>query len=290
MISGIDPKVDYAFKRIFGIEANTPILLDLLNAVLDPPPGRRIEALELCNPFNEKETSADKLSIVDVKARDERGEYYNVEMQMHAGPAYPERVLYYWAKIYSNQLAAADDYDELKPTFSISFVNDVLFADVPEYHSIFELRNVLRPQVVFSPCQAIHLVELPKFRKRVEDLGGPFDRWCYFLKHAASLDSEQLPAVLHSPALERALEVLNVISKTDLERERYLAAERWERDHRTFVRAAEIAEAKGVVIGRIHVYQRLLNLPQTAINNLRTRSIADLEAEARMLEGKLTAK
>ena len=135
-------------------------------------------------------------------------------------------------------------------------------------------------------------------RRSVEELGGPFDVWCYFLRHAASLDSEHLPAVLHSPAVERALEVLNVISKTDLDRERYLAAERWERDHRTFVRAAEIAEARGrekwseqgSAIGRIHLCQRVLNLPQTAIADLRARSVADLEAEARMLEEKLTAK
>ena len=89
-----------------------------------------------------------------------------------------------------------------------------------------------------------------------------------------------------------------MISKTELDRERYLAAERWERDHRTFVRAAEIAEARGrekwseqgSAIGRIHLCQRVLNLPQTAIADLRARSVADLEAEARMLEEKLTAK
>jgi PD-(D/E)XK nuclease family transposase len=38
MIPGLDPKVDYAFKKVFGSEANTPILLDLLDAVLKPPP------------------------------------------------------------------------------------------------------------------------------------------------------------------------------------------------------------------------------------------------------------
>ena len=36
MIPGIDPKVDYAFKKLFAIQANVPLLLDLLNAVLKP--------------------------------------------------------------------------------------------------------------------------------------------------------------------------------------------------------------------------------------------------------------
>jgi PD-(D/E)XK nuclease family transposase len=43
MIPGIDPRVDYAFKRVFGTEANVPILIDFLHAILDPMPRRRFE-------------------------------------------------------------------------------------------------------------------------------------------------------------------------------------------------------------------------------------------------------
>lgn len=39
MILGIDPKNDYAFKRVFGSEQHTNILIHLLNAVLDLPAG-----------------------------------------------------------------------------------------------------------------------------------------------------------------------------------------------------------------------------------------------------------
>jgi predicted transposase/invertase (TIGR01784 family) len=108
MIPHIDPKVDYAFKKIFGSEANTPVLIDLLNAVLQPSPDRQIVDLQIQNPFNEKETADDKLSFVDIKARDQNGRIYNVEMQMCATPAYPGRVLYYWAKIYNHPLQRWD--------------------------------------------------------------------------------------------------------------------------------------------------------------------------------------
>ena len=37
---GIDPKNDYAFKRVFGSEAHTRVLVHVLNAVLEPPPGQ----------------------------------------------------------------------------------------------------------------------------------------------------------------------------------------------------------------------------------------------------------
>ena len=35
-----------------------------------------------------------------------------------------------------------DDYDDLRPTISISFLDGVLFADLPGFHSHFELREV----------------------------------------------------------------------------------------------------------------------------------------------------
>ena len=75
MRPGIDPKVDYAFKRVFGSEDNRDVLIDLLNAVLQLGPGREVFAVELLNPFNDKSYADDKLSIVDVKARDAAGRH-----------------------------------------------------------------------------------------------------------------------------------------------------------------------------------------------------------------------
>ena len=39
MILGIDPKVDYAFKHLLGREATRPILIDVLDAILNPDPA-----------------------------------------------------------------------------------------------------------------------------------------------------------------------------------------------------------------------------------------------------------
>ena len=120
--------------------------------------------------------------------------------------------------------------------------------------------------------------------------------WCYFVKHAASLDSDHLPAVLHSPAVERALDVLNVISKTDLERERYLAAERWERDHRMYVRNAENAEKKAEnaekkgMVDRIQRCQRFLKVKLTDDADLYALSIQELESRVKTWEDQLLAK
>ena len=63
---GIKPTVDFAFKRIFGTPENVPILLGLVNAILqlaDP-----IVHVEILNPFSYQEFEGDKLIVLDIRA------------------------------------------------------------------------------------------------------------------------------------------------------------------------------------------------------------------------------
>src|ERR1700737_2047806 len=100
MIVGVDPTVDYAFKHLFGREATRPILVDVLNNILLPAPGHDIREIDLLNPFNPKEALDDKLSILDIKARDQSGRQFNIEMQMLAFRHYQKRILYSWPKLH----------------------------------------------------------------------------------------------------------------------------------------------------------------------------------------------
>ena len=295
MIPGIDPTVDYAFKKLFGSEANTHVLMSLLEAVLNPPPDRRIVALEIINPFNDKDTPDDKLSIVDIKARDQLGRLYNVEMQMVGGHHFPVRVLYYWAILYGQQLREGDDYADLCETISISFVNSILFPQVADYHLDFQLRSSRHPQLVFSDRQSMHLLELPKFAKTVEELADPLDAWCYFLVHGADLDPDNLPDALRKPAMQRAMEVLNMMSQTELERERYQTRVKVARDERSRLRDSRELELKareegikeGIkegAVDRIHLLQRMLRLPMTPRTELLTQSLDALRTIADALE------
>src|SRR5262249_16007512 len=125
MRPGIDPKVDYAFKRLFGREPNRPILTHLLNAVLNPPPAHAIAELQLLNPFSEQDAFDDKFLIVDVRARDQSGRSCNIEMQMLPHLFFRNRVLYYWAQLHQQQLSAGDNYHALRPTITVCFTNFV---------------------------------------------------------------------------------------------------------------------------------------------------------------------
>src|ERR1700727_1599904 len=111
MILGVDPKVDYAFKHMLGRDVTRPILIDVIDSVLQPAPGRQTRDVILLNPFNPKEALDDKLSILDIKARDQSGRQLNIEMQMLAFRAYPKRIV----RLYFLRYAEKMDTEALPP-------------------------------------------------------------------------------------------------------------------------------------------------------------------------------
>jgi predicted transposase/invertase (TIGR01784 family) len=309
----IDVKVDYAFKKVFGTETNTDLLSSILHAVLRPPPGREFVGLEIRNPFNPKDTTDDKLSVLDIKARDASGRLFNIEMQMIAPQFYPKRVLYYWAKVYQQQLEEGHEYHELLPTVSISFLDSVLFRQVENLHHHFCVIDP-KTQVRLTDDLEIHVVELPKFALRAEELSTPFDIWCYFLRHAATLDTANLPAALDNPIIRRAMEVLNVLSQTELERERYESRMKGLRDERSLEREFEMVRTaaklegrdegrkegrdegkkegrdEGILIGQILLAQKLLKQAPPSPAELKSMSQDDLARLASLLEEQLKSR
>jgi predicted transposase/invertase (TIGR01784 family) len=305
---GIDPKVDYAFKHLFGRDATRPLLIDVLDSVLDPAPGHAIRDVELLNPFNPKEALDDKLSVLDIKARDQSGRLFNVEMQMLAFRHYEKRILYYGTRLYQQQLHEGQDYLELKPTLSVSFLDHVFFPQAPEYHLRFQLLETAR-HFPFTADLEFHVLELPKFQKAPAELASGLDVWLYFLRHAERMDPEALPAALDRPLVRRACEELKMLSQTDQERERYEARRKWQLDYNTGMKVArlegreegrregrlegeqigrtqgeQIGRMQGEQIGRIHAYERLLARTETPAEQLAVLSLEELTRQADELQ------
>jgi len=295
MILGIDPKVDYAFKYLLGRDSTRDLLIDVLNRVLEPHSSHRIEEIELLNPFNLQETQDDKLSILDIKARDESGRQFNVEMQMLAFPYYEKRILYYWSKLFQQPLQKGDEYMGLRPTISISFLNHVLFPQSPDHHLCFHLLED-RHHFAMSEDIEFHVLELPKFAKTPAELRSGLDFWLYFLRFAEKMDAEALAPVLQQPSILRAVEELKMLTQTDIERERYEARLKAQHDQNTLIgyareqrERAEKAE-KGEAIGAIHAFERMLQRTQTPKEQLLAISQEDLARLAEDLEKQVTKR
>jgi hypothetical protein len=61
MVPGIDPKVDIAFKKVFGSESRRDLTTSLINAVLGWTAKRRLSDVTLLNPYSEKMALDDKV-------------------------------------------------------------------------------------------------------------------------------------------------------------------------------------------------------------------------------------
>ena len=74
----INPRVDLAFKKIFGTEENKDLLISLINSTV----GEEDQVIDvtLLNPYNQKNFKQDKLSILDIKAEGACGKKFNIEI------------------------------------------------------------------------------------------------------------------------------------------------------------------------------------------------------------------
>ena len=276
MILDISPRVDYAFKHTFGRESTRPLLIDVTNSVLTPSPGHLIDDLFLLNPFNPKESLDDKLSILDIKAKDQSGRQLNLEMQMLATPYYEKRILYYAARLHQLQLHEGEDYVNLKPTISISFLDHMLFPKMPGYHWRFRLLEETSHFPLTDDLE-FHIIELPKFTKSISELQHGLDFWLYFFRNAEKIDTEAIPDELKKyPPVILALEELKMLAQTDVERERYESRRKAQLDDKTRINVARMEGRTEGLVNMIHFCERMLRQPETPVEQLATLSLTDL--------------
>ena len=112
---------DYAFKRVFGVEENKDVLQDLLECILDIPP-ETIAGLELLDKEFQKELLSEKLGILDIKLRLNDGTFVNIEIQNNWHFDFPERTLYYWSKMYNENIKQGQDYTKLPKCITINLI------------------------------------------------------------------------------------------------------------------------------------------------------------------------
>ncbi|PCJ20346.1 MAG: hypothetical protein COB02_04750 [Candidatus Cloacimonadota bacterium] len=189
---------DVLFKATFSNPKNNKILICLINALLKLEDDKKVIEVEVINPFNDKKFLDDKLSIVDIKAKDGRGILYNIEMQIQVPKNWEKRALYYASELYTSQLKESSSYNKLKKTISISILSETCFKDNKDVHNIYTFHNTksLKP---LDNLIELHFIELSKFDKdKKRALSSPFEKWLYALKHGDNhqKESDMLPQEL----------------------------------------------------------------------------------------------
>lgn len=151
------------FKQLFGHPSRKKITMAFLNDLLRRTGEQRIVDLQYENTEWVKETEDGKTSRLDVLVFTSMGERINIEIQMSDQHNMPERLLYYWAKLFSSSLAAGQDYEELPPTIMIAILNYPLFPhETNHFHTIFHLQEESE-HFTWSPHIEFHAFDLTKF-------------------------------------------------------------------------------------------------------------------------------
>jgi predicted transposase/invertase (TIGR01784 family) len=203
----INPKTDFAFKKIFGSEQSHDILISFLNGILyngDPI----IADLEILNPYQAPRIRGVKDTYLDVKALLATGQTVIIEMQVLNVEGFEKRILYNAAKAYSIQLGAGDKYAMLNPVIALTITDFEMFSEFDAVISRFVLKE--KEFLVDYPSCDLELVfvELPKFKLDLAQLTSLTDKWMYFLQHTRELES--IPETMGTvPEIRQAFEVAN---------------------------------------------------------------------------------
>ena len=251
----------YAFKIVFGTHQNEAILRALLNALLSLQGRDKIVELEILSPNAEKVFFDDKGPVLDLKARDEAGTHYNIEVQLRAGVIdYIKRSLYYTAKLYCGQLKSGNNYHLLRRSVSISILDFNLFPESTDLHSKFHLWDRERDFKLTDDLE-LHYLELPKFTPdKPQQLKSRFEKWLYLLKFADLYHNRDLPEnLLEEEGIQMAIDSMRKAYARDEIRELIEAREKAEMDESSkLAYAEEKGLEQGLERGRKEVARRML--------------------------------
>ncbi|PWW89336.1 hypothetical protein CYK80_16745 [Clostridium perfringens] len=218
----LNPQIDFVFKKIFGTEKNKPILINFLNAVIKPTTP--IKDVEIKNNDIDKDFIEDKFSRLDVKATTSNKEHINIEIQVKNEYNMIQRTLYYWSKMYSEQIQNRDNYSKLERTVCINILN-FKYLKNDKYHNAYRLKEITSNEEL-TDLQEIHFIELPKFNEignkeyveNVEKMDA-LEKWLEFLVEPESNTVRQLE--LSNEEIKLAKSELYRLSMDSKEREQY---------------------------------------------------------------------
>lgn len=209
------------------------MLISLLNSILSD----KVKDVTILNSELLKEHIEDKKGILDVRAVTDAGHYIDIEIQVVRNVSMPERSLYYWSKLYIEQIVAGESYNKLKKTIAINIV-DYSFISGNKYHNVFNLREE-ETNLKLTDVIEIHFIELGKL-KSINTID-KLSQWMNFIKGESKEVILEMAKV--NKDIEKAYDILRTMSQDKEARMLYLAREMALHDEAT-IRENALEEGK----------------------------------------------
>ena len=176
----MDLRIDYAFKLLFT-KGEPRLLISLLNAIFaNKKISRVIKSLNIKNPYLDKESSEDKLSILDISAELEDSTTILIEMHMYGLGELKAKTIRSWARAYGEELEVGATYTEQSPTITIAFTNGTIEplqnnkSVNTENNKIHRLCMIMDCEdfTVFTDAMELHYIDMKAFATAVNEADG----------------------------------------------------------------------------------------------------------------------
>ena len=233
----IDPRIDYAFKLIFGTPGNEDLLLHLVQAIL---PDKGIVSVSLEPQEQIPLRPEARRSVVDVRCGTDDGSELIIEMQVRSQDDFTDRMVFYSSFPIINRLQRGDNTSyALTPLYIVGITDFIVPGVIGNDDMInhYTIRNVKDNGIEFTDSVHYITVELPKLNRSLTEVKDTPDWILYTIKNMGSM--KEMPSEYRGSYLEKMFQLSNFASMDEMSQREYLARYMWEVDQRSQLRSAK---------------------------------------------------
>jgi predicted transposase/invertase (TIGR01784 family) len=215
----INPLTDFGFKLLFSEEKNKELLIDFLNEIIEEEGC--ITDIEYQPTFQLGDTVQSRKAVFDIFCKNEKGEYFIVEMQKAKQPYFVDRSLFYSTFPVQKQAPQGVWNFQLKAVYTVALLDFVLFEGAEDENYCIEHIYLMRDRTKTRYSKKLNFifVELPKFKKPVEALETNVDRWLFCLKNLSGLNTR--PTEVQGRIFEKLFKAAEIKKLTEADMEAY---------------------------------------------------------------------
>jgi len=212
---------DFAFKKVFGTEANKDLLISFLNQLMGLTGDSEITDVTYLNPEQLGDNINERRAVYDVYCSTGNGEHFIVEMQKAKQDHFKDRALYYSSFAIREQGTKGSilkpwDY-KLMPVYVVGILNFVMDEEDEEVITRVTLKDDRNRE--FNKNLQFIFIEMPKFTKEETELKTFLDKWLYVIKNISRLDDK--PQALTEGIFKKLFDVAEISQFSKLDRAEY---------------------------------------------------------------------
>ena len=285
MAEYINPRVDWAFKRIFGTEDTKECLITFLNGVFE---GEFvIKDVKFLKTEQTRHQKRERGVIFDVACVTDEGRHIIVEMQKKEQRYFVDPALYYSSKAIVEQAKPGEWDFRLTPVYTVCFMDFIAETGIPcqfrtdiglgmLYEDVSSEKEHCKKKAAKTKTKAkawklsdlrygfekmrLVFLQLPLFEKKQPECMEIFDCWIYVLNNMEHL--KEIPFLDKYPVFRKLAAIGDLQKLTPEEREYYeedvkimrdlYATDKWEKEKRRMAIEKALKEGmqKGMAEGR----------------------------------------